>query len=234
MKTINTSGTWNGNAYTYQGVTYTINANGTITTSGTASSSANSVLNIYKFTSSSFLGNTYSFSGCPSGGDYNNTYALYVNRSPDNLISGSAETGSGVIFSVPSDALYYRILVRKSVNMASKTFKPMICTVSDYNVSKEFVKFASTSSIIHDYIQVSLSSLTWTASASGLYYSSVIPVYKMSEVWMACLAGFASLRTTDNITVACRSSGGWSGITLWANTNSFVSGAWVTVSLLGI
>ena len=233
MKAINTSGTWNGNQYTNQGITYTINADGTITTSGTASSSANSVLNLYKFTSSSFLGNTYSFSGCPSGGDYNNSYALYVNRSPDNLISGSAETGSGVIFNVPSDALYYRILVRKSYNMSSKTFKPMICTVPDYNVSKDFVKFKG-NTLIHDYIQISLSSLTWTASASGLYYSNAISVSGISEIWMACLSGFASLRTTDNITVACRSSYNWNGLALWANTNSFVSGAWVTVSVLGI
>ena len=233
MKAINTSGTWNGNQYINQGITYTINSDGTITTSGTASSSANSVLNLYKFTSSSFLGNTYSFSGCPSGGDYNNSYALYVNRSPDNLISGSAETGNGVIFNVPSDALYYRILVRKSYNMSGKTFKPMICTVPDYNVSKDFVKFKG-NTLIHDHIQVSLSSLTWTASASGLYYSNVVSVYGMSEIWMACLAGFASLRTTDNIMVGCRSSGSWSGFTLWANTNSFVSGAWVTVSVLGI
>ena len=237
MKTLNTGGTWNGNVYQFRGVTYTINSNGsgTITTSGTSDSgSNNSYLHLINFSGTSFIGNTYVFSGCPSGGNYASGYALYVNESPDAAIEASKDTGNGATCTLPSGTQYYRLLVRPNVNMNGKTFKPMICTVSDYAVSKDFVKYTSSDSIMHDSIQISLSSLTWTASASGLYYSEVIPMYSMSKVWMVCLSGFANLRASDVITPACRRSGGWYGFTLWANTNSFVSGAWVTVSVLGI
>ena len=86
---------------------------------------------------------------------------------------------------------------------------------------------------VHDSIQVNLNDITWTQSGGGLYYSQTIQLPDINLLYSVCLSGFASLRATDVIQAACRRSGGWSGFVLYANTNSFNSGAWVTVSGIG-
>lgn len=89
---------------------------------------------------------------------------------------------------------------------------------------------------LHDSTQVNLNDISWTRSYSGLYYSATIqiPDSPISKIYHATLSGFASLRDTDNIIPAVRRSGGWSGFLLYANTDTFLSGAWVTVSVSGI
>lgn len=86
---------------------------------------------------------------------------------------------------------------------------------------------------VHDSVQVNLNDITWTQSGGGMYYSQTIQLPDIALLYSVCLSGFASLRATDIIQPACRRSGGWSGFTLYANTNSFNSGAWVTVSGIG-
>lgn len=89
---------------------------------------------------------------------------------------------------------------------------------------------------LHNSTQVNLDAVTWTRSGGGLYYSSTveIPNSPITKIYHATLSGFANLRATDMIIPAVRRSGGWSGFLLYANTNSFLSGAWVTVSVSGI
>lgn len=86
---------------------------------------------------------------------------------------------------------------------------------------------------VHDSIQVNLNDIIWTQSGGGLYYSQTITLPDINLLYSVCLSGFASLRATDIIQPACRRSAGWSGFVLYANTNSFNSGAWVTVSGIG-
>lgn len=89
---------------------------------------------------------------------------------------------------------------------------------------------------VHDSTQVNLNDVTWTKSGGGLYYSSTvtIPDSPIRLLYHATLSGFSNLRATDIVTPACRRSGGWTGFLLYANTNSFLSGAWVTVSVSGL
>lgn len=89
---------------------------------------------------------------------------------------------------------------------------------------------------LHDSIQVNLNDITWARSGGGLYYSQAIqiPDSPITKIYHATLSGFANIRETDNIIPAVRRSAGWSGFGLYANTNSFLSGAWVTVSVSGI
>lgn len=89
---------------------------------------------------------------------------------------------------------------------------------------------------VHDSTQVNLNDVTWTRSGGGLYYSSTItiPDSPIRLLYHATLSGFSNLRDTDIITPACRRSGGWSGFVLYANTNSFITSAWVTVSVSGL
>lgn len=89
---------------------------------------------------------------------------------------------------------------------------------------------------VHDSTQVNLNDITWTRSGGGMYYSSTvtIPNSPIRLLYHATLSGFSNLRDTDNVIPAVRRSGGWTGFLFYANTNSFLSGAWVTVSVSGL
>ena len=115
----------------------------------------------------------------------------------------------------------------------------MITTKSDYQISPVFVPYCPplktvyATQYVHDSVQVNLNDISWTQSGGGLYYSQTLTLPDISLLYSVCLSGFASLRATDIIQPACRRSGGWSGFVLYANTNSFNAGAWVTVSGIG-
>lgn len=89
---------------------------------------------------------------------------------------------------------------------------------------------------MHTSTQVNLNDVTWTRSGGGMYYSSTItiPDSTVRLLYHATLSGFSNLRATDVITPAVRRSGGWTGFVLYANTNSFLTSAWVTVSVSGL
>lgn len=89
---------------------------------------------------------------------------------------------------------------------------------------------------LHDSVQVNLNDITWARSGGGLYYSPAIqiPDSPISKIYHATLSGFANIRATDMIIPAVRRSAGWSGFGLYANTGTFLTGAWVTVSVSGI
>ena len=94
IKSANTSGTWSGNAYTLNGVTFTIETDGDdnvtgIKVNGTASSNASFILARPYYPPDGFL------SGCPSGGDWSGTYGLGIQilASPYTVCSDS---GNGV------------------------------------------------------------------------------------------------------------------------------------------
>lgn len=133
LKSINTDGTWNGNAYTVDSVTYTVNTDSQgnitdITTSGTASS--NSALNIYG-TSTSYGENNFSgmiLNGCPSGGGTAGTdyrIVAFIGNSQDGTGHNTInDTGDGVTL---TNASYLRIYLRIPNGYSSSlVFKPMI------------------------------------------------------------------------------------------------------------
>lgn len=85
----------------------------------------------------------------------------------------------------------------------------------------------------HDSVQVNLNDITWYHSGAGLYYSEVITTMNLSKIYAVSLSGFANIRETDNIIPAVNRTGGWIGFRFYANTSSFASGAWLTVSGVG-
>ena len=123
---LNTHGTIDADSLTGSGVSYTINADGTISTSGSNSG-------VYK--SIRFLltlpAGTYKFSGCPSGGT-NNGYSFCVEPRGDSTLQ-LFDTGNGNEFTLTEQktirAYPIRIGADTGVNMNGKLFKPMI-TVS--------------------------------------------------------------------------------------------------------
>ena len=77
IKTMNTGGTWVDNAYTWNGVTFTINSDYSVTVEGTATG-GNAVLVLSRTGGFSIEDGSWVLSGCPEGGGgtaYNITIA---------------------------------------------------------------------------------------------------------------------------------------------------------------
>lgn len=118
----------------------------------------------------------------------------------------------------------------------------MICKECDWQISQTYVPYQQTNEelyamrYVHDSTQINLNDITWTRSGGGLYYSDTItiPNSPVVRTYHATLSGFGNIRATDIITPAVRRSSGWEGFLLYANTNSFLSGAWVTISVSGL
>lgn len=123
IKSINTSGTWSGNEYTYRGVTFTINTDSlgniiSVNANGTAS--GNAILTIVNSIS---LNENYIVSGCPSGGSYNSSYSIWaISQSPYNE---AVDSGAGVTIT-SNYSREIRVRIASGYNAQNLLFKPMI------------------------------------------------------------------------------------------------------------
>ena len=130
LKSANTTGTWSGNVYTHQGLTYTIqtdSANNVIGILVTGTASGNTSFYIIATSTPVSFDTDMILSGCPSGG----TYSTYGFRGQDGSF---AEYGSGV--TIPANnGVYGRIFVSSgyTIPTGGLVYKPMIrlATVSD-------------------------------------------------------------------------------------------------------
>jgi hypothetical protein len=137
IKAANTSGTWNGNSYTHNGVTYTIqtdsgnNITGFNIGSG-ATASGESYLNV-NASLNDIPNDTYILNGCPSNGA-DDTYKLMVIKSPS---PSYADKGNGITVTKDNTVTLYqaRIVIANGYTIPSGglLFKPMLrlSTVSD-------------------------------------------------------------------------------------------------------
>lgn len=113
---------------TINGVTFTVNADGSISCSGTSTAelwwnlSVQTPLDTTK---------EYILSGCPSGGDESSTYSLGAS---DGNTLWRFDEGSGISFT-PTGAsnTYITIHIKNGINMTGKVFKPMLrlATIED-------------------------------------------------------------------------------------------------------
>ena len=105
---------------TVSDVVFTVNSDGTIKASGTATADVYLTIGSYTFSAVS-----YSLSGCPSGGG-NSTFGLYASfAGGDNKM----DHGSGVVFTATATTANLRIFVRNGVHI-DDTFKPMLAESS--------------------------------------------------------------------------------------------------------
>lgn len=136
IKEANTQGTWNGNVYTFNDVTYSVNDDLSVLVNGTASSI--SYLNLNDITQGFeglVEGTEYTLNGCPEGGSAS-TYALRLY--PENNIYKS-EVGAGADFTYNTTIKYARINVASGVSVNNVLFKPMITLKSE--TDKTFERF---------------------------------------------------------------------------------------------
>ena len=133
-KNLLTTPYWTGAGVKY-GITFTINDDGSVTANGTADSNNNVYFNFQVNDLQSSLaleeGQTYTLSGCPTGGN-ETTYSMIVrNVNPSTDIA--TDIGNGVTFkysntstSTPQDKPTIAIRIIKGTTVSNLTFKPML------------------------------------------------------------------------------------------------------------
>lgn len=128
IKAMNTGGTWDGNAYTWNGVTFTINSDFSITVEGTATG-GNAVLVLSPTGGFSIEEGSWILSGCPEGGS---------GTSYNVAIAGTvSDTGNTAEFTVVTNKLV-RIYVISGTTADGLIFKPMICSKTEWDISQAY------------------------------------------------------------------------------------------------
>lgn len=167
----NVNGTWNGNAYTINGITFTLNTNGqeeivSVDVNGTNTSSSNSsqlyliyrntdyAKRMYNFLASATVG--YTASGMVTNVKMN--IAAYKNytwlrqwQTQDNGTINLDLTGANNIV--------VSLVVEHGLSISNKTVYPMICLATDYGVDPTFSPWAKTNR------QLTEDSVSWSDEA---------------------------------------------------------------------
>lgn len=183
----------NATTQTINGITFTVNDDGTVTADGTATASTELVL-----TSSVKLGNkAYKVSGCPSGGSHN-TYKIDV-----QIVGGTyvaEEVGKGYIFTASSSNTYkIRIRIIEGTTISDLTFKPMI-TVPSYNgpyvpYAKSNKELTEDVAELNDFEQLP-SDLITASDSSVITNLTVINSYKYGHI---AIVNFEFKSTSTNL-----------------------------------
>lgn len=130
-----------GSTFTSDGVSWTLNQDGSITATRTASSATDSSCNLRIATDNLYIDdhcyNTFMLSGCPEGGGAE-TYALRALRGDDYLVtdtgSGALLRGKGYSTDIYINMIYY------ATYSDTVTFKPMICSTAAWNISHKWIE----------------------------------------------------------------------------------------------
>lgn len=113
------------------GITFTVNSDGTVLVDGTNDTSANSSLVINRYDLSP---GTYILNGCPSGGA-SNTYRLVIQETGSYSILGSIDIGNGSReFTIDTTTrVQIAIFIQKGLMINNLLFKPMLreATIAD-------------------------------------------------------------------------------------------------------
>lgn len=159
---------------TTNGITFTVNANGTVKATGTATADATLVLS-----SSFYVGNGRKviLSGCPSGGS-TSKYFMYLTDANGNTSKGN-DVGSGITITADADNLGCKIIVKKNQALGTTgiIFSPMVRPANTRDSS--YVPYAMTNKQLTREMYKSnftsqgggsfSGSTTWTVPEDGLY-----------------------------------------------------------------
>lgn len=122
----------NAQTQTINGVTFTVNADGSVTANGTANATIYYVIGTYDAQPDV----SYVLSGCPQGGGMN-TYNLY-SKYADRDDAYAYDIGGGVSFTAPASRNNMAtLLIHPGVVMTDVVFKPMIRHASDPDATYE-------------------------------------------------------------------------------------------------
>ncbi len=145
----NGGSTWDSTTYTHNGITYTLNADKTISAYGQCDTSNNSFCylgyNQAKSNIDDYCDGNYILSGCPQGGS-SSTWRMYITKTGYNSVS---EYGEGSVITDKSSLTGMLIccLIGKNTNIPQNSpiiFHPMICTKDAWKISKSWEPYAMT------------------------------------------------------------------------------------------
>lgn len=109
------------------GITWTVNADGTITANGTAT--AKSVFSLVRFTEFILPSGTYTISGCPSGGGYvAHRFEIFFGDKDGNAVVDDSDIGAGKTVNAPNGIsnAYLVLSIASGATANNLVFKPMI------------------------------------------------------------------------------------------------------------
>lgn len=128
IRAMNTGGTWVDNAYTWNGVTFTINSDFSVTVDGTATG-GNAVLVLSRTGGFSIEEGSWVLSGCPEGGS-GSTYNI--------AIAGTvSDTGNTAEFTAVTSKLV-RLYIVSGTTADGLIFKPMVCSKAEWDISQAY------------------------------------------------------------------------------------------------
>lgn len=143
----------NVHVFSANGVTFTVNPDETISTSGTATGDAYCSLTLggtYETDQvyiERFCNGNHMLAGCPAGGSYSSGYSMYAASGSYNRV----DEGNGVLLtSTGTTNIRIIIMIRQGTNADGLVFKPMICTAEDWKASNEFTTYAPTNRELYE------------------------------------------------------------------------------------
>ena len=119
---------------TINGITFTVNADGTVVANGTATANTTfflAALNTYDLPVGKYI-----LSGCTGGSA--TTYDLRFWQAGSTKVNYD----EGTEITVGSGDWNYAILIRSGQTVSNLVFKPMICTKAEWDISQEYVPYA--------------------------------------------------------------------------------------------
>ena len=163
---------------TQNGVTFTVNSDGTISLSGTASADTNFVLNT---TQKLVQGTSYHIAGIPATGTGSNYYLM----STRGLSAGNTTLGFGQAGTATSEALYLFLHVSSGVNTNGVVVKPMICLATEMDYT--FAPYSNVCPIVgYTSADVHVNGVNqWDEQTRGGYYNATTGVYTSRSTMLA-------------------------------------------------
>lgn len=142
---------WNVANKEHNGITFTVNGDGTVTASGTNDGTANSYISI-KIMSAADIG---ALEGCILSGTPTNSVGAYMSLEERG---GSYRTyvkdqGVGVEIPAISTEINVYIVVPKNATVTDMIFQPMICTAADWDISQTFQPYRPSYQELYEMVQ---------------------------------------------------------------------------------
>lgn len=189
---------------TIGGVTFTLGADGTITNSGSSTSTRALRIPV------TLPAGTYHFGGTPSGGGTSSGRIDIREPGTDTFITTTTDTGEGFFYTFDATTSL-DLCIRIAANYAeSMTFKPMICSATDYAISPKFVPYAkSNAELTEDKVD--------KVSGKGLSTNDFTNAYKTKVDNIHALETNITSSTTIKAYVDALSKGHY--VTLYTNSS---------------
>lgn len=162
---------WSAADKTHNGITFTVNSNGTVTANGTNDGSANSFISIKVMTAAE-IG---AMAGCVLSGAPENSVGAYLSLEErgGSYTTYIRDRGSGATVPAISTEVNVYIVVPKNTTVDGLIFRPMICSAAAWAVSHEFQLYRPSYEELYEMVQelqggASLSSVQSTAQPASI------------------------------------------------------------------